>query len=170
MKKFRGVAFKRPEAFHYLQFDFIVFRKRIFAAARRTLMKLTPGVDFTNTFTGCFYTHRSQNHKYSVKSSVSFFFCLWDLCAQKNLCIKCWWNWPLVKLSKSIQSFSLLIFFFANSTIFELSRATANDVLLLFDEELILRSEWGHQSFRNIGNISKTKTKIIDFFGIWGHL
>jgi len=60
--------------------------------------------------------------------------------------------------------------FFANSTIFELSRATANDVLPLFDEELILRSEWGHQSFRNIGNISKTKTKIIDFFGIWGHL
>ncbi len=42
-------------------------------AVRRMLMKLTPGLSFTNIFTYSFYAHSSPNHKNSVKQSVSFY-------------------------------------------------------------------------------------------------
>jgi len=41
-------------------------------AARRTLMKLTPGVDFTNILLAAFTLADQKKIKKTVKSSVSF--------------------------------------------------------------------------------------------------
>jgi len=51
----------------------------------KMLMKLTPGVYFIYMLTSSFYVRRSQKHKKTVKSSVSF--CTLEICVQKS-CLK----------------------------------------------------------------------------------
>jgi len=89
----------------------------------KTLMKLTPEVNFTNMFKSSFYMHRSQKRKKTVKSQVSFCACIltvflhfWDLhtqniseidpCFDKHIClkkllVKCWWNWNVTDENKT---------------------------------------------------------------------
>ncbi len=61
-------------------------------AVNLTLMKLTPGIHFTNMFTRRFYAHRSQKPNWPI--TLLSFLHFWDLCLQKLL-IKRWWNWHL---------------------------------------------------------------------------
>ena len=70
-------------------------------AARRTLMKLTPVVDFISVLTCNYFAQRSQKCKKTVKSSLekklaNLFCCCISVDLRFTLCPQVWWNWPLL--------------------------------------------------------------------------
>jgi hypothetical protein len=80
-------------------------------AARRTLIKLTSGLNFTNIFMHSFYASSSQKRKISVRLSVSFYSfgiyrrksCLKNvdeidpwLLVHVHFAPVCWWNWSQI--------------------------------------------------------------------------
>jgi len=63
-----------------------------------TLMKLTQGVNFINV------ERTNFSYEYDVLATFLVTFWLWQKIRTKNACVKCWWNWLKVAISKRIIS------------------------------------------------------------------
>jgi len=72
MNNFRGVAFKRPEAFHYLQFGFIVFFEKEYLQLRVERLQDA----FTPT----------DLKIINIQSSHQYLFFAFGICARKKIC------------------------------------------------------------------------------------
>ncbi len=89
---------------------FALLRPTWVKALHKMLMKLTPGVNFTNIFMQSFYSWGSQKRKKTFKSSMSF--ALFGICSSKS----CFWN--IGEIDPCRRSY--VTFFFANKKFFRL--------------------------------------------------
>jgi len=70
-------------SFSLIMFGFVIFGAKILYKkhARKTLMKLTAGVNFINVLHAAFCIQRSQKHK-KIRMTWLNFFCFWELWLQ----------------------------------------------------------------------------------------